>query len=263
MRQLRFLATLASLLLPPAATWAQAGAGTARLRGTLIDASTAQPVAGVRVVVGATGRFVVSDSAGAFEIRELPSGVLRFFFSKAGYPTTSAALAFAPGEIMVQAFEMDSTAATIAADTVGRRRVQMLPTEQVVAEAPRGVRFADFERRMRNGRGQYVTREQIAAAGYVYLTDALRMLRGVAVDCGAGRSCSARMARAPMRCAPRYWVDGRQDDMFGPYVPIGDIEGIEVYTGASDVPGEFTGSDSACGVIVIWTKSGPPPPRRP
>ena len=43
----------------------------------------------------------------------------------------------------------------------------------------------------------------------------------------------------------------------------GDIEGIEVYTGASDVPGEFAGSNSACGTVVIWTKSAPPRPARP
>lgn len=263
-RALSVLVVLACLAGPGAATAAHAQAPpNGRLRGTITDASTAQPVAGVRVVVGATGRFALSDSLGRFEIAALPSGILRFFFSRQGYPTTSAVLAFAPGETMVQAFEMDSTAATIAGDTLGGRRAQMLPTEEVRAAPDRGVRYADFERRMRTGRGQYVTREKIEEEGYSYLTDALRVLRGVMVDCGAGRSCSARMSRAPMRCAPKYWVDGREDDMFGPYVPIGDIEGIEVYTGASDVPGEFAGSDSACGVIVIWTKSGPPPPRRP
>ncbi|WP_419935864.1 carboxypeptidase regulatory-like domain-containing protein [Candidatus Palauibacter sp.] len=34
----------------------------------------------------------------------------------------------------------------------------------------------------------------------------------------------------------------------------GEIDGIEVYRGASSVPGEFAGSDSRCGVVVIWTK---------
>ena len=65
------------------------------------------------------------------------------------------------------------------------------------------------------------------------------------------------MARAPMRCHPEYIIDERVDNTFGPDTPIRDIEGIEVYTGPSDVPGEFAGRNAGCGVIVVWTRSGP------
>ena len=51
-------------------------------------------------------------------------------------------------------------------------------------------------------------------------------------------------------------VDERVDNMFGPLVPVRDIQAIEVYTGASDVPGEFAGTNAGCGVIVIWTTNG-------
>jgi hypothetical protein len=73
------------------------------------------------------------------------------------------------------------------------------------------------------------------------------------------------MARALPSCYPQYIVDGRPDNFFGPNVAVRDIEGIEVYTGAADVPGEFAGTDAGCGVVVIWTRNGPPPPpsRRP
>jgi hypothetical protein len=261
-RSLRALLLLG--LVAPAALWTQAGAGTGRLRGTITDASTSRPVVGARVIVAATGRFVVSDSLGSFEVQQLPTGVLRFFFQAEGFPRTSVMLAFAPGEMMVHQFEMDSSAATIAADTLGPRRgVQMLPTEEVRAEAPRGPRFADFDRRLKTGRGQYRTREEIEQAGYRNITDAVRGMRGVQVDCPGIQGCFVRMARAPKRCTPKYVVDGRVDAFFGPFVPVGDIEGLEVYTGASDVPGEFAGSDAMCGVVVIWTKSGPPPPKKP
>jgi hypothetical protein len=249
--------------LPVALQGQQAATPTARLRGTVTDASTARPIIGVRVVLASTGRFVLTDTVGGFEITQLPSGVLRFFFSAEGFPRTSVALAFAPGEHMVQAFEMDSSAATIAADTAGPRRAQMLPTEEIRAAASRGVRYEDFERRLKTGRGQYRTREEIEEAGYRTLSDAVRGMRGVQVDCAGLQGCFVRMARAPMRCMPKYIVDGREDPFFGPFVPVGDIEGIEVYTGAADVPGEYAGSDAMCGVVVVWTKSAPSPPKRP
>jgi len=34
-------------------------------------------------------------------------------------------------------------------------------------------------------------------------------------------------------------------------------ESIEIYRGGSEIPGEFGGSGSGCGVIAIWTKSYP------
>ena len=82
------------------------------------------------------------------------------------------------------------------------------------------------------------------------------------VECSGGaQGCQIRMVRAPMRCLPEYIVDDNVDNTFGPTVPVRDIEGLEVYTGAADVPGEYAGRNAGCGVIVIWTRSGPP--RRP
>lgn len=83
------------------------------------------------------------------------------------------------------------------------------------------------------------------------------------VNCGGGTSCFIRMARAPMRCSPQFIVDERVDNEFGSHVSIKDIQGIEVYTGPADVPGEFAGRNAGCGLIVIWTQSRPPRPRKP
>lgn len=257
------LLALAGLSAPNTSVHAQSSGAFARLRGTVLDADTKSPVSGARVVIAATGRFALTDSVGAFLINDIPSGVIRFIFSAEGYPRAQVLLAFAPGEVMRQDFELDSTPSP-ADSSAGRRSVQELPTEEVTAPRSRGVRYEDFERRMKTGRGHYVTREQIETAGYTTLQDAARSMRGVTVECAGSRTCSIRMARAPQGCYPTYFVDGRSDDFFGPFVPIRDIEGMEVYTGASDVPGEFAGSTAACGVVVIWTKSGPPrsPARR-
>lgn len=247
------------LLVAAPAAAADAQARFARLRGAVLDAHSRSPIVGARVVVAATGRFVTTDSLGRFELRDIPTGVIRFIFAAEGYPRLPVVLAFAPGEVMIQDFELDST--QVADTTAGRGRVQELPRAEVTAPASRGVRYEDFERRMRTGRGSYVTREQIEAGRFATLQDVARTIRGVSVECRGASTCNIRMARAPRGCPPAYFVDGREDEMFGPYVAIGDIEGLEFYAGASDVPGEFAGAGAGCGVVVIWTKSGPPRPR--
>ena len=249
-----------ALSLPLASLGAQGP--YARLRGVIHDAVSQTPISGARVVIAATGRFATSDSLGRFELPDLPAGVIRFFFNADGYPRTTVVLAFAKGETMVQRFELETVAVSSAADSAAdsaaeRERVQRLVPVAITAESSRGVRFEEFERRMKSGRGQYVTRAEIEARNYNNLGDAARALRGVLVECGGGRGCQVRMARAGQGCYPEYVVDGRPDNIFGPLIPIRDVEGMEFYTGASDVPGEFAGSNAGCGVVVIWTRNGP------
>lgn len=250
------LSLLCALTLPLGSLGAQGP--YARLRGVVLDAATQVPIAGVRVVIAATGRFATSDSLGRFEVPDLPSGIIRFFFNADGYPRTTVVLAFAKGETMVQRFELEPAAVLAAADSVAEReRIPRLAQVDITAEPSRGVRYEDFERRLKTGRGQYVTREEIEARNYNNLGDAARALRGVLVECGGPRGCQIRMARAGQACYPQFIVDGRPDNFFGPLVAIRDVEGLEFYTGASDVPGEFGGSTAACGVVVIWTRNGP------
>jgi hypothetical protein len=126
-----------------------------------------------------------------------------------------------------------------------------------------GARYADFEHRRLTGRGQYMSGEELQRMGARRLQDVMQTFRGVLVECGGGSGCFIRMTRAPMRCLPEYIVDERLDNEFGPAVPVPDIQALEVYTGPADVPGEFAGRNAGCGLIVIWTKSGPPRAKRP
>ena len=244
---------IAGLVAAPGA--AAQSSRPATLKGQVLDAATAQPLPGARVVVSTTGGVFVSDSMGRFEVPGLATGIVRFYFSADGFPTATVVLAFASGEVMQQRFELDS--AVVVAQEPMQPSIQPLEPTTVTAEYSRGVRYENFERRLKTGRGQYVTRAQIDSSSWSDLGDAVRHMRGVAVECGGGRGCMIRMVRANQGCYPEYIVDDRLDNFFGPYVAIRDIEGLEVYTGASDVPGEYAGTNAGCGVVVIWTKAGP------
>lgn len=223
---------------------------SASVSGTVVDVTSGAAIAEAEILHLVDRRRVVSDSAGNYDFPNLPVGIVRLLVRGKGFPATLVAIALARDEKMSRVIELDST-------TAGRKAAQALPVVAVEALNPPRPRYVDFERRRVIGRGQYVVREEIERAAFGSVQDAMRGLRGVVLDCGGGITCSIRMARAPMQCRPDYIVDERLDNTFGPSTAIRDIEGIEVYTGPSDVPGEFAGRTAGCGVIVIWTRVGP------
>ncbi len=244
------LLALLAIAAPTVARVAQAQHGRAQLSGMVVDVTSKAGVPDADIIQVDGGRTVVSDSLGRFAFPDLPSGIIRLLVRGRGFPAARVTLALAKDESMSRVIELDSTSA-------GRAAAQSLPSVAIVAPRPPMPRYVDFERRRLTGRGQYLVSEDLERGGFSTLQDAMRGLRGVNLDCGGGSGCNIRMARAPMRCLPEYVVDERVDNSFGPSTPIRDIEGIEVYTGPSDVPGEFAGRTAGCGVVVIWTRSGP------
>jgi hypothetical protein len=229
---------------------------TGGMRGRVVDKTSAEPVGKAQITYVAGKVSVTTDSLGHFAFTALPYGSLTFMIRAAAYPPTQFVVDLRPGQNFERTIVMDSATVTVA------NSVPTLPAVAVNADKPViNRRLADFERRRSTGSGQYLTRADIERSGAYNLQAAVRGLRGVVYECGGGSSCFVRMARAPMQCLPDYVVDERVNNTFGPTTPIRDIEAIEVYTGPGDVAGEFAGANAGCGVIVIWTKSGPP--RRP
>ena len=235
------------LLMSPAMTRAQQGT----LSGRVVDRSSGAPLPRVEIVLLGDNRQVTTDSSGRFLFIAVPAGAVHLLVRAPSFAPARVVIELAVGQELERTIVLDSTAAAGSA-------AQSLPGMTVTAPAPVDRRFVDFEHRRRTGRGQYLTRVDIEKSGAYSIQDAIRAMRGVAVECGGGMGCYVRMVRGPMRCQPDYVVDRRVDHTFGPSTPIRDIEALEVYTGPSDVPGEFAGRTAGCGVIVIWTRAGPP-----
>jgi hypothetical protein len=120
---------------------------------------------------------------------------------------------------------------------------------------------ADWIRRRDEGRGRYVTRQDIEKRNPATLADAVRMVPGVRVECRTGSICAIRLSRAPRGCNPAFFMDGIPSDPSIAYLtPVSDVEGVEIYSGPADTPPELEGARARCGAIAIWTR--PPPPRR-
>ena len=263
-RGARATLVLAALLLALAAPRALAaqrpGPLAATFQGRVYDAVTGTPLVGATITATSAGLSTRTDSLGRFQLTGIPAGIVRLLVSAPGYQRGPLTLPLAPREVLERELELEPLGAAPAAPDSGPR-AQRLATVPVTAMPGMGNRFLDFERRRATGRGQYRTRDEIEAGQFNSLQDVLRTLRGVQMVCSGGY-CQAQMVRATLGCPPQYIIDEREDNDFGPVVPVRDIQGIEVYTGAGDVPGEFAGSTAACGVIVVWTTNGRAPRRK-
>jgi hypothetical protein len=236
-----------SLLLlaagPAALPTAAAAQGSSGLIGRIFDERTNEVLSNVLVFVDSIRREVSISSQGRFVLNGLASGRHRVEIRAIGYRPHLLDLLLLEGQILERQFAMVFTGDRLPEVSVEARNSKLL------------TRFGDFERRRQNGMGHYITRDEIRSRGYMNMGDALRTIQGVRVNCGAVE-CRIRMTRSP-GCDPTYYVDGRLARSFAESTPISDVQGIEVYRGAAEMPGEFAGDGAMCGVISIWTRAAP------
>ena len=119
-------------------------------------------------------------------------------------------------------------------------------------------RMQEFEERRQSGRGIFITREQIEASHAATMADVLRGVPGVRLNCRSG-VCNVQMTRTAHGVCNADWViDGAPASMSStPHLPVVVIVAVEIYRSPNEAPAEFLKADSQCGVIAIWTKSGP------
>jgi hypothetical protein len=228
------------------ATILGAGALSAQtlVRGRVMDSETGAPLVGAHVRLG--GKFdLTTDSLGRFSTTALSPGRSTASIRLLGY---------SPGTFEFRVRDRGDQDETFSLDYNG----QQLPMVSVSARAEQMIsRYSDFEMRRQRGLGTFLRWDQLVDGKYVSVGDALRMVSGVRINCDQRSfECRAYMARSP-RCEPTWIIDGMEAASFHENTPIKDVYGIEVYRGASEVPGEYGGSKAGCGVIVLWTKSRP------
>jgi carboxypeptidase family protein/TonB-dependent receptor-like protein len=221
-----------------------AQSGTSGLIGRIFDEKTNQVVTEVLIFVDSTRHDVSVSSQGRFVLSRLAAGPHRVEIRAVGYRPHVLELNLLEGQVLERQFAMFFTGDKLPELAVEARNSKLLP------------RFADFERRRQNGMGIYITRDEIKSRGYMRMGDALRTVSGVRVNCG-DVDCIIHMTRSTAGCFPTYYVDGRLARSFAASTPMNDVQGIEVYRGAAEMPGEFAGDGAMCGVIVIWTRAAP------
>ena len=224
---------------------AETSAAQATLRGRVIDSEIGQPLPDATVRIRGGPPQLKTDSLGRFHAEQLPTGDVEVMIQLLGYAPGAFKVNLPPSGTLERDFALDFTGHRLPEQVVRARAEKLTP------------RYVEFERRRQRKLGAYFRWEELEKQGYSSVGDALRTVRGVKIKCNQETfECLAFMTRTP-QCQPRWWIDGVEVQSFHENTPIRDVYGIEVYRGPGEVPGEYSGSNAACGVIVIWTKSRP------
>ncbi|HET6765495.1 MAG TPA: carboxypeptidase regulatory-like domain-containing protein [Longimicrobiaceae bacterium] len=230
--------------------------GRAALELNIVDASTGQPVPGVRVEVTGQHRAAQTDGRGVAVLRGIPAGPQYVKVLRMGYEASGVALQFSPGDSL--ALDVNLAPASVALDPVVAR---------VTATAAR-LRAHGFYDRQNTGFGKFATEREIGPHANQPLYVALQTLTGVSVATVNGAEHSGNLtehwvysprslASGMKQCYMTIYLDGvRQTSYNLDDIPTEILGAMEVYTSASQIPAEYNATGSGCGVVLLWTKSG-------
>ena len=205
--------------------------------------SSGDPLAAADVAINALHRLTRTDDRGRFSLTDLPLGEVELSVRRLGYAPKSV-------HVKVNAAANDSTLITLSE----------LPDvlAGVTATALRArLEIEQFYRRRARGPGTFFTRDEIEDRHAINTSDVLRMAPGVqVVRTAAGNGIRFTSSAARRNCSPLIWLDGQKaPGMEIDQIPVSDIEGIELYQGASTTPVQFSQSTTTtCGTIVVWTR---------
>jgi outer membrane receptor for ferrienterochelin and colicins len=235
--RLALTATIGLLLLGHRDVSGQQGV----LRGVVADSAGA-PIGAADVAIVALHRLTRTDDRGRFVLDALPMEDVEVTVRRLGY---------APGKLRVKIKSVgDSIRVTL---TELPELLQGMTATQQRAR----LEIEQFYRRRARGPGTFFTRDEIEDRHAIAMSDMLRMAPGVqVVRLAAGNGIRFTSGSARRGCAPLVWIDGQKaPGMEVDQIPLSDVEGIELYQGASTTPAQFfQNTATTCGTIVVWTR---------
>lgn len=221
---------------------------TGALVVSVLSRETGEPLEGATVAVAGTRIAAATNAAGVLRLAGVPLGTQTVEVRRLGYAPRLRLVHLRPGRAVAATFSMEVQPIAVAEIRVRGER----------ASAHDYLRESGFERRRAAGLGSFVTRREIEEARPRFLSDVLRRVPGLVFYPNNVRGDAyvavARNGGAP--CPIQYYVDGQiiGHGFNADEVVADDVEGVEIYRGAAQVPAEFNRRAARCGVIVIWTR---------
>ena len=227
----------------------------ASVLGRIMDRESGQPVFDADVELGSSGLRTSTDRNGMFSFPDVPPGAEVMRIRHLAYEEQTRGLELESGK----AYEVNGR---ISPDPIEVEGIEVTATSRTWFR-----RMDSLRGRMERGRrSDFVLAIDFERRGYPPLANALQEVPGVEVSgSGVRRRITIPRCASPANAGePVIYLDGIKVHRPGSGNPMYvlwevsslDLEAIEVYKGPASVPAEFSGSDAACGAIVIWTKRG-------
>ncbi len=233
------------------------------VRGRVVEAGSGAPIPGARIeALDSRGRasggrtLTAEDGTFLLPLRAAGSYVLRA--ERLSYPATSS-----------QRLEVGLRDTVVLDITMSQDPLRVDPVVVTARRASqvRALRDAGFYDRQRAGFGRFMERAEIDRHRHNRMVEILDRMPGTQRIGGTiifrRSSLTGTMNRAqrggPTHCIPKYYLDGAHVTVQPPQgidevIGADDVEAIEVYSSAASIPARFNDSESACGVVLIWTR---------
>ena len=216
--------------------------GTAQLSGTVLGAD-GKPLEGAQVYLVGTAVGARADYRGAFHLTGLPAGTQTVEVRQISYAPKRFTVDLSPVRETRLAATLDQRATVLGEVKVEGKASSVIP---------------GFDERAKRGLGPFLTRDDIHKRQPILLTDIFRSVPGLTVNFDGTNYGVTSSRSGGTGCNVQWYLDGSPfdnssndlDQMLRP----DDIEAIEVYKSASEVPVQFQGANASCGTIVVWTK---------
>ena len=251
----RVLLFVASLIALPSLIDAQT------IRGRVTDSATGGVVAAASIKLIAPDSSVAatasSDSAGQFLLRASGSGRYELLFERIGYaPRRSQAIELSGSGLYELSMVLNPSAVPVAPVVI-----------KVEARVPALERNGFYDRK-KTGQGHFIERPLIEAREGRLTSELFNGITGVRLipKPGGGfhvvlRGGYATRLRRNPHCPPRVFVDGAPVQVLGESFDLdliqrSEIEAIEIYRSAAQIPAQYGGAGSSCGVILLWRRVG-------
>ena len=227
-----------------------AGAQTGVLRGVVVDSADGALIENADILAASIKQVARTNAKGQFTLSKVPKGELEITIRRLGYQPQQQTVVLSGGtndSVKVVLVAQPEVLQAVAVDAVERHRRQGIE---------------DFYVRRTQGIGTFITRQQLEELRGNLSTDALRNIPGIQLYRNRNGENTVRFTGtgsiSHRDCPPNLWLDGqRMTNMELAQIPANDIEGIELYRGASTTPAQFWQGNTQttlCGTIVVWSR---------
>ena len=232
------------------------------------------------VMVPSLALRTFTDSSGRFRLVGVPAGSQRVVTRAVGFRPDTFVTLFAPDEAVVRDIVLTVAPTELPTVAVRDTATPLGPSKMV-----------EFERRRAAGIGKFITRDMLERNENHRLGEVIAAtVTGVSLRRSASGSegwIASQRTSSNSRCGlcgdanmldmtdraqgakPACYLDvyvngvlmydsSRRMSLYNSNALLpSDVEGIEVYTGPSQVPAQYNRTSGLCGVMLIWTREPP------